>query len=354
MHWSSVRPYAESTASIAVVTALGFVTAQVLSPVNINIVYMLGVLVMALRWGRRPATFTAVLSTVVFDFCFVLPHFSFAITDLAYLTTLLGFLVVAIATSELASRSRRLALEQTARARAEARSEAKDEILNKISHELRSPLNALLGWTQLLARHEVDGGRLSKAIGSIDHSGRLLARLVDDLLTASRVNSGKLVVDCHPTMLDPVVATSVTVMTAIAQQKGVHVEVEIEAVGPVFADEQRIEQITTNLLSNAIKFTPSGGRVCVRLHRTGNDAELVVSDTGVGIPADFLPHVFEAFSQADVANAKQGLGLGMSIVKHLVSAHGGTIVVASSGTGQGSTFTVRLPTIPTEHPSVPA
>lgn len=336
---------------ITAVTALGFVTDRVLRPTNVNMVYLFGVLVMALRWGRRPAAFTAVISAIVFDFCFVPPYLSFAITDLAYLTTLVGFLAVALATSELGSRSRQLAVEHAERLRAEARSEAMDEVLNKISHELRSPLSALLGWTQMMTRADIDDSRKAKALASIDRSGRLLGRLIDDLLTVARVNSGKLVVNCRPTALDPIIANSIAAMTATAQQKGVQVETVLEAVGPVLADEQRIEQITTNLLSNAIKFTPSGGCVSVQLHRTGTNAELVVSDTGVGIPAGFLPHVFEPFSQADLENAKQGLGLGMSIVNHLVKAHGGSIVVASKGQGQGTTFTVRLPTIATEHRS---
>jgi signal transduction histidine kinase len=347
----SARPFAEGAALVALLTAVGFVVGRrLLPPADLNIVYLLVVLTIALRWGRWPATFTAVLSAFVFDFCFIPPYFSFAITDLAYLTTLVGFLVVAIATSELASRSRRLQLEQTARARAEARSEAKDEILDRISHELRGPLTTLLGWTQLLTRPGIDTTRLSKAISGIDHSGQLLARLVDDLVCAARINARRLVVDRHPVMIDPVIASTVAGMIATAQQKGIQLDANIEPVGPILADEQRIQQITTNLLSNAIKFTPAGGRVSVTFHRAGRQAELVVSDTGVGINADFLPHVFESFAQGSPENAKQGLGLGLSIADHLVHAHDGTIAVTSQA-GQGTTFTVRLPVIPAGHMS---
>jgi len=348
MKWMSIRPYAESTGLMALVTALGFFVQRTLHTANIDIVYLLGVLVIALRWGRRPAMFTAVASAVVFDFCFITPYFSFAMSDLAYLITAAGFLVVAAATSELASRSQRLAREETARARAEARSEAKDEILNKVSHELRAPINALVGWTQLAARSDIDIVRLRKALDGISHSGDLLKRLVDDLMTGSRMNSGKLPVERRIATIDPIVTNSVAAMTTIAEHKGVQVEAAIEPVGLMLVDEQRIEQIVTNLLSNAIKFTPPGGRVSVRLHRMGGEAELVVSDTGIGIPSDFLPRIFEAFSQADVQNAKQGLGLGMSIVKHLVNAHGGSVSVTSNGQGQGTTSTVLLPTISTD------
>lgn len=344
----SARSYLEATALVGLVTAVGFAAGQVLRPANLDIVYLLIVLVIALRWGRWPAIFTAVLSALVFVFCFVPPTFTFAITDLAYLTTLLGFLVVGIAASELAVRSHRLLLEQATRELAEARSQAKDEILDRISHELRSPLTALLGWTQLLTRPGVDSARQAMAIAGIEHSGHLLARLADDLLCAARIRSGRLAVERHPTRLDPVVASSVAALIPSAQKKGVQVDTRIEPVGLVLADEQRIDQITTNLLSNAIKFTPAGGRVSLCLRRIGPEAELIVSDTGVGITAEFLPHLFESFSQADAANAKHGLGLGLSIVDHLVHAHGGTISATSKGAGQGSTFSIRLPTIAPE------
>jgi len=348
MRWLSVRPYLESVALVSIVTLLGFLTRTILRAANIDVVYLLAVLVIALRRGMRPAIFTAILSAVVFTFSFVQPYFHFAITDLAYLTTLIGFLVVGIATSALASRARELTRAQEARARAEARNEAKDEIINKISHELRSPVTSLLVGTQLLARSDVDDNRASKTVKNIERSGRLLARLVDDLVMASRINSGKLSVNRYSTTLDEVVASAVEIMTVTAERKGVRVDAAIDPVGPVLADEARIEQITTNLLSNAIKFTPSGGRVSVHLHRSGASAELVVSDTGVGIPPAFLPHVFEQFSQAHSENVKTGLGLGLSIVYHLVRAHGGTISVASDGRGKGATFTIRLPMIGTE------
>jgi signal transduction histidine kinase len=350
MAFRSIRPYLEGAALTALVTAVGFIADPVLRTTNIDMVYMLGVLVVGLRSGRGPATFTAVLSVVVFDFCFVSPYFNFAITDLAYLMTLAGFLVVGIATSELASRSRQLALEEAARARAEAKSEAKDEVLRRISHELRSPLTALLGWTQLADRSDTDPARLKKALVGIDHSGRLLARLVDDLMTASRSTSGKLTLERHPTALHSIIEHSVAGIAAIAEEKGVHVDLTIDPVDAVLGDEQRIEQITTNLLINAIKFTPSGGRVSVRLHPTDSDAELIVADSGIGIPAEFLPHVFEPFTQHDRNHAKHGLGLGMAIVNHLVTAHGGTVTVSSDGAGKGTTFTVRLPTI-AAHPA---
>jgi K+-sensing histidine kinase KdpD len=348
MSWSPLRPYAVSIALVAIVTSLGIFTRTILRAANIDIVYLLVVLVIALRWGMRPAIFSAVLSAIVFTFSFVPPYFTFAITDLAYLTTLIGFLAVGIATSALASRARQLTRAQEARARADARSEAKDQIINKISHELRSPVTSLLVGTQLLTRAGLDPTRASKTVKNIERSGRLLARLVDDLVMASRINSGKLAVDRRPITIDSIVASTVEVMAITAEQKGIHVDAVIDPVGPVLADEERIEQITTNLLSNAIKFTPSGGRISVHLHRKGANAELVVSDTGLGIPSAFLPHVFEQFSQGHVDDVKTGLGLGLSIVNHLVDAHGGTISVASDGTGKGTTFTVRLPAISIE------
>lgn len=343
MNWESVRPYAESIGLIGLVTALGFVTDRVLHAANIDAVFMLAVLIIALRSGIKAGIFTAISAAIVFDFCFIPPYFHLGVTDLPYVVSLLSFVGVAVAVGTLAARARSLTVAQDARVRAEARDRAKEEILHKISHELRSPLTAILGWAQLIRQPDVEEQRRLKAAAGIEHSGRLLARLVDDLSTASRMNSGKLVVDRRPTELDSVVLRAVQLMSAAARTKGVALDADVDEVPPVLADDQRIEQVVANLVSNAIKFTPAGGRVSVQLRRVMGGAEIVVRDTGVGIPADFLPHVFEQFQQAADANARDGLGLGMAIVRHLVDAHAGTISVDSPGPGRGTTVRVRLP-----------
>jgi len=204
-------------------------------------------------------------------------------------------------------------------------------------------LNAVLGWAQLLDRPNIEAERFSRAIHGLRESARLLGRLIDDLLSACRITSGKFSIDLHPVDLAPIISAAVDSTALSAKTKDLHIKCAIEPVGTVLADELRIEQVVTNLLSNAIKFTPTGGEISVHLARVGGQTELTVQDTGIGIEKAFLPHVFEPFSQADTPNAKLGLGLGLSIVKYLVEAHGGDITVASPGLGLGTTFTVHLP-----------
>jgi signal transduction histidine kinase len=352
--WTDGHPYAASLGLVAAVSVLGFASIRFfhIGASNIDTVYLLAVLVSALRWGRKPSMFAAVVSAIVFDFCFVSPEFTFGVTDLPYGINLFGYLVVAIATSTVAARSRALTIEQAARERAEARGQAKDEILNHISHELRSPLNAVLGWAQLLDRPNMEAERFSRAMRGVREGARLLGQLIDDLLSACRITSGKFPIDLHPLDLAPIISATVETAALGARAKDVHIDSAIEPVGTVLADDLRIEQVVTNLLSNAIKFTPTGGQISVQLARVGGQVELTVQDTGIGIAKAFLPHVFEPFSQGDTPNAKHGLGLGLSIVKYLVDAHGGDITVASRGLGHGTTFTVYLPATTTAPPVI--
>jgi signal transduction histidine kinase len=328
---------------IGLVTALGFASNSYLHSPNLDMLYLLVVLVSALQWGQRPSVFTAIVSALVFDFCFITPRFTFTITDPSYVISLVGFLAVALATSTLAARAGQLVKEQEARARAESANQAKDEILRKISHELRAPLNAVMGWTQVLRDARDDSERLARSVSGLQNSGQALAALVDDLLESARLESGKLTVALEPVELAPIVSSALDVMAIAARQKQIELESTIQPVGEVLADAQRIRQMVINLVSNAIKFTPPGGRVTVRLDAEGDQVRLTVSDTGAGIPHEFLPRLFEPFAQADGRNSLGGLGLGLSIVKYLVEAHDGTIVAASAGSGRGSTFTVRLP-----------
>lgn len=342
--WTDRHPYTASLGLVATATLLGLISVAVLhlGPANIETVYLFAVLLSALRWGRDPSIVTALFSTLAFDSCFIPPTFTFGVGDLPYAINLFGFLVVAMATSTLAARSRALTIEQTARARAEARTRAKDEILRSISHEFRSPLNALLGWAQMLDRPDMEVGRFSRATRGVRESARLLGWLIDDLLSARRMTVGKFSVDLRTVDLASIVSVAVDVAALGAQANGVHLDFAIEQVGTILAEEPRIEQIVTNLLSNAIKFTPTGGRISVQPVRVGGHASLTVRDTGNGIATAFLPQVFEPFAQGDAAHATRGLGLGLSIVKYLVDAHGGKITVASPGLGSGTTFSVLL------------
>ena len=236
--------------------------------------------------------------------------------------------------------------EQAARAAAEEANRLKDQFLAIVSHELRTPLNAILGWTDMLRKGVLDEERRDRAYQAVWDSAQRQAQLIEELLDTARIVSGKLRLDISSVDVREVTRAALNVVQPAADAKGVEVAFDAdELVGVIDADKARFQQIAWNLVSNAIKFTPKGGRVTVRLRRTQVNVELIVADTGQGIPDGFLKTVFEPFRQADesTTRANGGLGLGLSIAKHLVEAHGGTISVYSAGIGQGSTFTVRLP-----------
>ncbi|MBC8122342.1 MAG: GAF domain-containing protein [Gemmatimonadaceae bacterium] len=230
---------------------------------------------------------------------------------------------------------------------AQAASRMKDEFLATLSHELRTPLNPIIGFSQLLRRGKISGVAAERALEAIERNSRLQAHLVDDILDISCVMQGKLKVELCALELHPIVVAVVKVMQPAAQVRAIQIETLLDATrGPVLGDPMRLQQVVWNLLSNAIKFTPPGGRVEVRLTEpVPGHVQLSVHDTGQGISASFLPHVFERFRQADSTPTRQhgGLGLGLAIVHHIVELHGGTIRVDSPGPGQGSTFTVQLP-----------
>jgi len=239
-----------------------------------------------------------------------------------------------------------LGREQAARATAERANRLKDQFLANISHELRTPLNAVLGWADVLRR----GGRIAETqraagLDAIYRSAKRQAQLIDDLLDVARIMSGKLRLDQTVVDVRAVIRDALLAAQPLAVAKHLEITVDADPVSPIYADASRLQQVVANLLSNAVKFTPSGGAVRLRLRQVDADLQLEVADTGEGIAADFLPCVFEAFRQADgsTTRARGGLGLGLSIVKHLVEAHRGAIHVRSEGAGRGTTFTVRLP-----------
>jgi PAS domain S-box-containing protein len=245
-----------------------------------------------------------------------------------------------------AERESLLAQAQEARAEAEAANRAKDEFLATLSHELRTPLTPMMGWTQLLLSKKLDETDAEEALQSIQNSAKTQLKLVEDLLDVSRVITGKLVLETCPVDLEPIILQAVNTVRSAAEIKHIQIQTVFQlGAGNISGDKDRLHQIVTNLLSNAIKFTPRGGHVEVRLERVDTYAQMQVMDTGSGIRPDFLPFVFDRLRQGDSSDTRQhgGLGLGLSIVHHLVELHGGTIEAQSAGTGQGSTFTIRLP-----------
>jgi signal transduction histidine kinase len=242
----------------------------------------------------------------------------------------------------------RLALlerEREARAQAESVNRLKDEFLATLSHELRTPLNAILGWSHLLTSGKTDASMVERAIGVIRNNAMAQSQLVEDILDVSRIIGGKLRLKTGPVQLREVIDAAMDSVSPAAQAKAITITRELEEMEPITGDADRLQQVVWNLLSNAVKFTHRDGRVAIRLSRRGNDAVLSVSDTGIGISPDFLPHVFDRFSQADGSATRRhgGLGLGMAIVRHLVELHGGTVHAASDGENKGATFTIELP-----------
>lgn len=238
--------------------------------------------------------------------------------------------------------------EQAARAKAETANANKNEFISTLSHELRTPLNAMLGWSNLLLEKKLDESTTTCAIEAIARSAEMQSRLIEDLLDVTRIEQGKMRLKCYPIKLAPVMAAAIDAVQPVADQKKIRLKAMlVPSPGLVYADPDRLQQVIGNLLSNAIKFTPSGGRVEIRLGCYHSYAQFQVSDTGKGIEPELLPYIFDRFRQAeDTSNETQtGLGLGLSIASHLVELHGGTIGVESPGVGQGATFTVRLPLI---------
>ncbi len=254
-----------------------------------------------------------------------------------------GFVAVV---SDLSERKR---LEDNlARLYCEAReaNQIKDEFLMTVSHELRTPLNAILGWVQILRKDILPPEKARQALETIERNARAQNQLIEDILDVSRIITGKLKLEMRPVELSPVVAVALDAvrLTAAAKQITLISHLDDQA-GVVQGDINRLQQVLWNLFSNAVKFTPTGGRIEVRTERTGAHVIISVSDTGIGIAPEFLPHIFERFRQVDSTTTRQhsGLGLGLAIVRHLVEMHGGTIDAASPGLGQGAVFTVTLP-----------
>lgn len=254
-------------------------------------------------------------------------------------------------------RERLLALEQAARAEAERANRLSDEFLATVSHELRTPLNAILGWSHLLSRGRIDAGTATRAVEAIERNARAQAQLVEDILDVSRVITGKLRLRVGPVDLVSVINAAIDSVQLAADSKGIRFEVTLDpSARRISGDSNRLQQVVWNLLSNAIKFTPPGGRIEIRLEHVYPHVQISVRDNGQGISPDFLPHIFDRFRQADATTTRRhgGLGLGLSIVRHLVELHGGSVHAESSEKEGGATFTLKLPISVSEaHPMVP-
>ena len=248
--------------------------------------------------------------------------------------------------AQIEDRSRLLSNEKQARSEAERANRLKDEFLATISHELRNPLNAIMGWAHMLRLGKLTPANVERAVETIYRNAKSQSQLVADLLDVSRIISGKLRLDVRTVDLIYIVNAAIDSIRPAADAKGIRLQTILDpATGPISGDADRLQQIVWNLLTNAVKFTPKGGSIEVKVQRLDSHVDVVVSDSGMGIRKEFLPHVFDRFRQADASTTRihGGLGLGLSIVHQLVDLHGGTASVQSEGEGKGATFTISLP-----------
>ncbi|MBE9009164.1 PAS domain S-box protein [Pseudanabaenaceae cyanobacterium LEGE 13415] len=237
--------------------------------------------------------------------------------------------------------------EQAAREAAEQANRMKDEFLAVLSHELRSPLNPILGWTKILRTGNLSPERTAHALETIERNAQLQSELIEDLLDVARILQGKLRLNARPVNVANMIHSAIETVRLAAESKGIAIETRLSEVGEVSGDATRLQQIVWNLLSNAVKFTPSGGQVIIQLQSIDHQAQITITDTGKGISPSFLPHVFDYFRQEDGTTTRKfgGLGLGLAIVRHLVELHNGTVSATSEGEGLGATFTVTFPLI---------
>ncbi len=235
--------------------------------------------------------------------------------------------------------------EQAARADAEAANRAKDQFLATLSHELRTPINAVYGWARLLRAGGVPAEDVAKGLEAIERNAQAQVRLIEDLLDISRIVAGKMQIDVRPVDLRGIVRAALDSVGPAVKAKDLTIAQELDPAASMIAgDPDRLQQVVWNLLANAVKFTPPGGRITIALRPVDHRVELSVADTGQGIPGDVLPFVFERFRQAEGGSTRRhgGLGIGLALVRHLVEMHGGDVRAESAGPGRGATFTVRL------------
>ena len=257
---------------------------------------------------------------------------------------------------DITERQRILQQEQAAREEAERANRLKDEFLAVLSHELRSPLNPILGWARLLQTGKLDAARQSEALKTIERNARLQSQLIEDLLDISRIMQGKLSLTAAPVNLTLVISAAIETVRLAASAKNIEIALDLDnTIAPISGDATRLQQVVWNLLTNAVKFTSQGGQVTVELGQLNGLAQLRVIDTGKGINPNFLPYVFEYFRQEDGSTTRRfgGLGLGLAIVRQIVEMHGGTVKVESKGENQGATFIVQLLLMQQAVPLVP-
>jgi signal transduction histidine kinase len=298
--------------------------------------------------GLRPSLIATALAILVEDYFFIAPFHSLEMT-FENVVRICVFVLVALLISwidsarkrAIAERDRSIIFEHQARTAAETANHVKDEFLAMVSHELRTPLNVILGWVSMLRSGKLTAEATADALAKIERNAELQQRLIEDLIDVSRIAAGKLRIDSQVVDLRKVIEDGLHAVALAAKAKHIEVRFSGKEKLLVLGDPYRLQQVVWNLLSNAIKFTPEGGHIELTLTKVENYARVTVCDTGRGIVADLLPYIFETFRQGE--NDRKGMGLGLSIVRHIVELHGGSVYAESAGKDQGSTFTLNLP-----------
>ena len=324
---------------------------------NLDVTPLIILTMIGTAWyaGRGPGLAVALVFEALLDFYGTIPRDPTRATIIAFNRVFLFVSIVFFASARKSAEDRlhrqrstlqdALSRERAARQEAEKANAAKDEFLATVSHELRTPLNAIQGWAALLAKHRPDDETFERAVRTIERNVRAQTQIIEDILDMSRIAGGGVRLDSRALQLATVVEEAVESMRPVAASSGIELATALDGEVIVSGDIHRLRQVASNLISNAIKFTPPGGRIDVKLRRENGEAELEVSDTGIGIPQEFFPSLFERFARADASMTRDrgGLGLGLAITRHLVDAHGGEILARSDGTNKGSVFTVKLP-----------
>ena len=324
--------------------------------------FLAAIAVSAWYGGFRPSLLATVLATLMVDYYFIVPVHSLEVsvdntvrTGVFVLVALLISWIDHARQKAIEERDEMLVREHEARKIAEKANRTKDEFLAMVSHELRTPINVIVGWVSILRSGKLKREAIAEGLERIERNARLQQQLIEDLIDVSRIAAGQMRVEAQPMEVGPVIEDAVRVVALAAQAKdiAIHVEYPHEAI-IISGDSDRLQQVIWNLLSNAIKFTPHGGKVSLLMERLGHDVILTVRDSGRGIRPEFLPYVFERFRQdeSDPSQNHEGLGVGLSIVRHIVELHGGSVEAHSDGKDQGATFRVRLPLASKELPKV--